>query len=189
MKLAKVGGVPILVSGFHRLNAAKAARRQSILAEVYDIRPQELLWAATEENLKHGLPMKAREYRTVFRAYVQAGRYRTGNNGVKSSRAIAADLNGIVSHTTVVRWMRSQFPAIYRKMTSDEDRPPGKGGLPEVRVPTEEQVLLNSALDALAQLRAAVPGITSPEARGHLIEPLKAVLMAMDEKTAVSPDF
>lgn len=189
VKLARVNGAPVLVSGFHRVNAARLARRSSILAEVYDARPESLLWMAARENTTHGMPMKTKEYRKVFQAYVRSRQYLTQDNRVKSSRIIVDDLSRAVSHATVLRWMKSDFPSIYRKMTEQGDNPGDAGGTHDVHQPTEEDMMLAMALSAIGKLQAAVVGIKSPDARGQLIGPLKEVLLRMDEATATSPDF
>jgi uncharacterized ParB-like nuclease family protein len=187
--LSGLNGALVLVSGFHRYHAAKSAGRTALLAEVHPMRPERLLWRAAAENLTHGLPMKAKDHRGAFRAYVKSGMHRLPNGKVKASRTIATELNNIRSHATVLKWMESDFPSVYALMAGGTDEPTDAGGLQEQPPLTEEQALLQSALDALGQLKAAAPGIKSASARGELIEPLKAVLGLLDEKTAEKPDF
>ncbi|WP_296578242.1 ParB N-terminal domain-containing protein [Phreatobacter sp.] len=110
--LASLNGALILVSGFHRYHAAKLARQTALMAEVHQAKPERLLWRAAAENLAHGLPMKAKDHRGAFRAYVQSGMHRLPNGKVKASRTIAEELNNIRSHATILNWMRSDFPSV-----------------------------------------------------------------------------
>lgn len=187
--LASLNGALILVSGFHRYHAAKLARQTALMAEVHQAKPEQLLWRAAAENLAHGLPMKPKDHRGAFRAYVQSGMHRLPNGKVKASRTIAEELNNIRSHATILSWMRSDFPSVYALMAGGADEPTDAGGLNEQAGPTEEQILLWAALDMLGQLKASATGITSPSARGELIGPLKSLLAQLDEATAEKPDF
>ena len=98
---------------------------------------------AAEANLTHGLPLKSAAKKEVFRAFVRAGKHRKGRAGVKSSRDIAAALQGIITHQTVLEYMRRDFPAIHAKMRGSEESPHGVGGLPD-RVAVREKEIFGA---------------------------------------------
>jgi len=88
---AEIGGLLILIDGWHR---HRAALREGISAvpvivvEAHSV--EEAKWLAAEENRKHGVPYKSRELQKVFAAYIDAGKH-LKKRGLKSYREIGAD--------------------------------------------------------------------------------------------------
>ncbi|MGR9284285.1 hypothetical protein [Rhizobium johnstonii] len=120
-----------LVDGWHRVEATKANGGRAITAEVVVARPDEIAWLAVVANRAHGLQLKlTREVRRgIFRAYVRAGKHRTGRGRkVKTASEMAQDLNGIVSRRQLPSWMAADFPAIYRAMNGNGLEEPDTGG-------------------------------------------------------------
>lgn len=113
--LARINGALYLVDGWHRLGAAQLNGAAGIWAEVTDMTADEAQWTAAQANLTHGLPLKPKEVRAVFRAYVKSRQHRSGR-GYKSYRDIAADLAHRVGHTTIRNWMERDFPSVFRAM-------------------------------------------------------------------------
>jgi hypothetical protein len=160
VKVANVNGTLLLVDGWHRIEALKLLGRYDVPAWVFPATEEEARWEAARANLTHGLPLKAREVRNVFRAYVRSKRHRTGGR-FKSYREIAADLASRVAYTTVRNWMQKEYPAIYRAMQADYDEekvdwsengPPGRPGVSSLDAARGN---LDAALNEARSMRAS----------------------------------
>lgn len=116
----------VLIDGWHRVEAirknatAHDAKGLTVTAHVLrgEQEPRRWSWLGAQANLTHGLPLQYRRRREIFRAYVRAGEHRKGGRGspMKSARCMSRDLGGLATHPTVLKWMRSDFPAVYRAM-------------------------------------------------------------------------
>lgn len=154
VKVAMVGGVPVVIDGWHRLAALDTLGILTVDVEVIEATPKEARWLAAKANLAHGLPLKGSELREVFRAYVRAGEHlETTKHGkrLKSYRAIGAELGR--THPTIRAWMQRDFPRIARKY-SNEENAKMTGGVREVD-PEEEhaETVRNKLNDVLAASR------------------------------------
>ena len=139
---------------------------------------------AAEANLKHGVPLNRGETRKLLSAYVKAGRHRLGKRRVKSSRDIAKDLHGLASHATILKWMKSDFPSVYRQMTDRRPEGTGEGGLPEV---DQEEVRHQAALSAIDRLKAESRGIEDQARRGEVIAYLRTALEDIEQALPWEP--
>jgi hypothetical protein len=119
LSLARIGGVPFVVDGWHRLEAAKRAGLDRVDGQIVTEDPQEALWLAAEANTKHGLPLKPREYRKVLGAFIRAGKHRKGRR-LLSYRDMAKAIGGVVSYTTVRNWAMKDFPRVAAELTAAE---------------------------------------------------------------------
>lgn len=74
--VAMVGGVPLVVDGWHRVAALRHIGRGRVEAEVVEASRDEALVLAMMANLRHGLPLKPREkgaaVRRALGAYLAA---------------------------------------------------------------------------------------------------------------------
>lgn len=197
VRVAIVAGVPCLVDGWHRVAAHEAAGRGTVVAVLVAASEDEARWWAAKANLTHGLPLKSNERRAVFRAYVGAKRHlkpkprREGPHPLKSYREIAADLGGIVRHTTVRFWMREDFRDLFLRMGggegSRENEKPGHAITPET-------VNRNTAQGHLEQALAASRGMHDPDLRGSLVELAERIAKAIRDggewhRPDANPDF
>ncbi|MDR9774327.1 hypothetical protein RJJ65_16975 [Rhizobium hidalgonense] len=101
-----------LVDGWHRVRATQEIGRGAISAAVVAAEAHEIPWIAYEANRGHGLRLKMTmvERREIFRAYVKAGRHKTGRGrGIKSANAMGKDLVGVVMTPTWLDGLR--FPS------------------------------------------------------------------------------
>jgi len=119
----RIGATPlenmyVILNGFHRFVALKNIRQESVTARVVTVDQHvslhHLRWLGGRENLKNGLPLKAKDTRELFRAYVKAKQHKIGNT-YKSYRKIAEEM-AFVTHQTIANWMQSDFPSVYRAM-------------------------------------------------------------------------
>jgi hypothetical protein len=157
------------------------------MAEVIEASDEEARWISARSNLAHGEPLKAKEHREVFRAYVKAGHcFHKGKQGKqrrpKSSREIAADLHGLRSHTTIVHWMREDFPSIWKAMGGPVSAGVNRASKGEPGAGRRDEVL-----QLLAQAEVAVKAIPDPEHRGQVLTALAKVSKALQEAGPVEP--
>jgi Predicted transcriptional regulators len=179
-----VNGVPVVVDGWHRTTAAKQIGRATLPAHLIEADEKELAWLGVEANRAHGVPLKRSEARSIFKAYVRAGRHKKSKNRVKSSREIAEDLHGMKSHATILEWMRQDFPSVYRQMSRGEDEPRFEGGLHEVK---PEERFYEAAETALATLMANIRGVKDPAKRGQIIADLEKALQEIKQDKPWEP--
>lgn len=67
---------------------------------------------AAQANCKHGLPLKPKEMRNVFKVYVGSRQHREANGWINSYRRMESDLGNRVSYNTLRNWMKKDFPKI-----------------------------------------------------------------------------
>lgn len=163
IKVAKVNGTPVLVDGWHRVTALHQLGQDTVEAEVVEASEREAQWLAAQANLTHGLPLKPKEVREVFRAYIRARKHRVKPGEIKSYRTMAQELGGLVSHNSLRNWTQQDFPKLYRQMGGDDGK--HSGGL-EV---TEGESFEDQARSNLQQAVAAARAVTSEKARGELV--------------------
>lgn len=182
IQVVLVNNAPVLVDGFHRVAAAKHAGVSALLAVVQEAKTNELRWLAAEANLRHGLPLRPRERREAFKAYVRAGRWRKEDRSIKSSREMAGELQGMCSHQTILNWMRKDFRHVWELMTRSEEDPRHDGG--EADPPTEDDFMRAETLSLLRQAKVAMRGIADPILRGEMIAEAE---MTLDEMRHCRP--
>lgn len=184
IKVARIGGNLFLVDGAHRMEAARQAGRIVIQAEIVDgLSEAEARWEAACANLSHGLPLKSKEHRAVFRAFVKAGKHRKDRRYL-SYRDMAIELGGIRAHTTLRNWMKQDFPKIAKAMGDDGAQVfGGRGELPGGRSIDPHRMAIEGHVRALKTLYDTLP---EGERRGFYGD-LKRVWR--DESQAESDDF
>lgn len=154
VSVANLEGVFILTDGWHRVAALESLGEIEVDAVVQPAASvEEVRWLAARANLTHGLPLKSKEYREVFRAYIRARNHRRNDKSFKSYREIAAEIGGARGYTTIRNWMQKDFPSVFRAMRG-YDEPPADGVVPQaVELPA-------IAIEALKDARAAMPAVT-----------------------------
>src|SRR3954463_11996111 len=88
IEVMRVAGTLYLVDGFHRLAAARAAdKEQQLEVKVLpDGTLDEARWRAFVANRQHGLPLKRKDLRAGFRAYIKTRQHRSAKGPIKSYR-------------------------------------------------------------------------------------------------------
>jgi hypothetical protein len=128
IKVARTpGGALFLVDGWHRLEAGALETRPSfevhgveVWAEVAELSEAQARWEAARANLGHGVALKTREMRNVFRAFIKAGQHKQGPRGaLMSYRDMSKHIAG-VSHTTLRNWTVVDFPRLFQAMGGAE---------------------------------------------------------------------
>ncbi len=112
----------LLIDGWHRMQALINIGADEAEVQVSRVQancsPYLLRWMGGRENLSHGVSLDLKDKRSLFRDYVKAGMHRKPM-GFKSYRDIAKDIPS-VSHQTIARWMRMDFPSVAVRMSKDE---------------------------------------------------------------------
>lgn len=131
---------------------------------------REAEWLAANGNTEHASPLKAKEYRRIFQAFVRAQKHHRVDGSLKSYREIAAEIGGARGYTTVRNWMKQDFPGVFRAMGGHYE----PFGLTQDDRPTVS--LTAAVFDALKGARAALPAVRNPYERGKLVELLEQML-------------
>ncbi|MCW5684263.1 MAG: ParB/RepB/Spo0J family partition protein [Pseudolabrys sp.] len=174
--VATINRAPVLVDGWHRVRATQLVGLDELPARLISAEPNELLWLAAAANMAHGLPLSRSAGREIFRAYVRAGRYRNPKGRPKSSREIAADLQGTRSHQTIINWMRQDFPEVFQEMRGEESPTPRRAATEAL---SPEETMAQTALDHLNAARRAMQGVSDPVRRGELIDEAERIVAEM----------
>lgn len=170
----------MLVDGWHRVSAYERCGIESIEARFIVATASEAKWLAAHANLTHGLPLKPREVRTAFRAFIRARRHllpvnRKGDRQcIHSYRDIARVFGGFVTHHTIRNWMIRDFPKIASRMGGEAAPFAEQPGIDD-----PQEGFAQAAQDALANALAASRGVTDPERRGHLAHEAERIAKAI----------
>lgn len=168
LDIALVDGVYRLIDGWHRLEALRLLERAAAEVNITEMSMNEARLAAALANTAHGLPLKPKELRNVFNAYIGTRHHYRANGRLKSYREMAADLNGAVSYRTLNRWMERDHPKIAKEMSMQhggEDKGHYRdGGPPRPDQITALQVATTSLDNAFAEAR----GMPSEDRRALL---------------------
>jgi hypothetical protein len=188
IEVAEVDGVLFLTDGWHRLEAQKrlVGLWGKVEAVVEAMNISEAKWRAASGNLKHGLPLKSNELRSVFRTYIKTKRFKSTKGKLKSYREIATELGGKVAHTTLRNWMKKDFPKLFSRYSGESS-----GALLEgnKEVPLDER-LRETANEALSVLLTAYNGIKDEREKGDLVELAEMVLREMKASSyEINSDF
>jgi hypothetical protein len=169
IRVADVGGMLILVDGWHRVTALKQLGNAYVDAEIVPMSRDDALWAASIANAKHGVPLSKEEHVNVFRNYIATGRHikDEGPTGIthKSYREIADELPINRSYGTIRNWMNELYPDIAKAMggSSVESN--------ERRKASHDSALDNNAPDTNAPDNS-VPNDSVPQHHVKLVEEL-----------------
>ncbi|WP_157934151.1 ParB N-terminal domain-containing protein [Microvirga ossetica] len=93
IQIVYMNGAPVLIDGWHRVEAMGQLGRVEVEATVLEATEKEAYWLAAKANMEHGVSYKKSELREVFRAYVEAGQHKKSKNRFKSYREMQSDLS------------------------------------------------------------------------------------------------
>ena len=110
--LAHIDGSLYLVDGWHRVAAALANNQYLIWASVSEMTFDEARWYAAKANTEHGLPLKAKELREVFRAFIETNRHMQGQK-LMPYREIAKRIGK--GFSTIRNWIKADYPRLFEK--------------------------------------------------------------------------
>ena len=178
IRVALVNGALVVVDGHHRLAAHEQRGALEIEAEIIKASADEAQWLAAVANMAHGLPLRGKEIRTVFRAMLKARKHlakpTTGAmmpGKLLSYRELAALMGGVVRHTSLHKWMREDFPDIARRMADA-----GTGEASRENRRDDTSVFYNTVMASIATASANAAGVREAEARGTMIKAVEGLL-------------
>jgi uncharacterized ParB-like nuclease family protein len=176
VRVARINKALYLVDGFHRLQAARAAGRETIAANVARMSLEEARGYALLANTKHGKRLSPKDKAHIFARYVELGRHLDAHGTVKACRAIAAELNQVYSHETV----RTKLKGLGIEMDEAVEYPGGykawgSGGGDEGELAQEVEDEAWGALEAFRAAGAAMEPVGLQELLGAARELVDAL--------------
>lgn len=132
-------GILYLWDGWHRVEALKDLGRVSVEAYTEEGTFQDAQRRAATANLDHGKPLSGEEKKNAFILFMESGAFliREGRRTYKKSyREIVEEFKGVISKSSISRWMKTKprLQKIHRKWYQDEQPKP-----------TEDYIKLNAA--------------------------------------------
>lgn len=190
IKVGKVGDKLYLVDGWHRLEAGAVEQGLgfgTVTARVKVMTEDEVRWEAAKANLGHGVPLKTRDYRNVFRAFIRAKQHHKGRGRFMSYREMAAALGVGVVHTTLHNWTQKDFPSLAKALGGGQEGNQASGPPPLVGLTLEEEHI-REAHKALEQLSKHATSFGSPSERWKLLAGLRATAAALEAAGVEEPE-
>lgn len=170
LQVASVDGVPCLVDGYHRAAALEFLGFEEADAIITEATRDEAQWMAAQANMTHGLPLKPREVREVFRVYIRTGRYKKGSGKWKSYREMGEELGR--PHSTIRHWMEKDFKKLYHAYGGDNRG--ADGGCHPIQDPPPAAGA-KEAIEHIHAVRRTFQGTSCPDARQSIQLYLKAL--------------
>jgi hypothetical protein len=176
IKLARINGSLYLVDGWHRFGAACENDQWYLWADISDMTLDEARWQAAKANTQHGLPLKTREYRDVFRAFIDSDQHTQGKK-LMPYREIATQIGKPFS--TIRNWMEADYPRLFKKYQQNANGVPG-----EAVDDREEKQMRRRLGDAEAALYNVknIGRTLDPRCLGELISTARGVLSDLENK-------
>jgi len=190
IKVARVKGLLYLLDGWHRMEAGalqtmKGLDGEEVLALMADMTEPQARWESAQANLGHGVPLRNREMRNVFRAFIKAKRHIKQDGNYMSYREMGEALGK--PHRTIHEWTRRDFPHLARKLGGHD------GGNPKAEAPTAnvwslEEEHRHEAARALQQLQQHGMALSDPRGRWVVLQELARVQALLQAAGAVEPE-
>jgi hypothetical protein len=175
-----------VIDGWHRLHAAQYLGVEALPVIIEEMSFRDAMGEAALANLTHGLPIKRSELRQAFGMFVRSGRNRKGkgkNISYMSYRELAQALQGAVKHTTLLNWMRKDFPKIANAMGGDDH---GNSQAEPPRV-DRQRAYISLAYEGIEQLGTHFKEVQCPTARYEIHQQALATLEDMKQFEMVKP--
>jgi len=177
--LAHIDGSLYLVDGWHRVAAALANNQFLIWADVSEMTFDEARWYAAKANTEHGLPLKSKEVREVFRAFIDTRQHVLGNGGkgLMPYREIAKRIGKPFSTTR--NWMKADYPRLFEQYQQMANGSPDDTDFDREAKMMERR--LTKAEAAIHNVRNTGRTL-DPENLGKLIHTLRETLSDLETK-------
>lgn len=168
--LAHIDGSLYLVDGWHRVAAALTNNQYLVCADIFEMTFNEARWYPAKANTEHGLQLKSKELREVFRAFIETDRHLQGQK-LMPYREIAKRIGK--GFSTIRNWMKADYPSLFEKYQQMAN------GLPDnTNFDREAKIMERRLTQAEADIRnVRNTGRTlDPENLGKLIYTLRETL-------------
>lgn len=172
IRVGHVKGTYYLVDGWHRMEAGALVTMEDVAegvqvrVELADLTMKQAIWQAAKANMAHGVPLKGRELREVFRAFVKAGEHRAPDGGFLSYRDIERAIGK--GHTTIRNWMQKDFPSVFAAISGGENGN-AEAGPAEVERWDPAREHLQTAQEAVQTIAGGLAAMT-PEGRWEVLQ-------------------
>jgi len=124
VKVARINGGYFLVDGWHRVAALERLNEYQVEAVVVASTIEEARAYAATANLLHGLPLKKGELRNALKLYIKCKRHKNEYGVLKSYREMEEELGKRIPYSTIRKWIRQDFPALFRAKQKQGDDDP-----------------------------------------------------------------
>lgn len=181
--LAHIDGSLYLVDGWHRVAAALSNNQYLILAAVSEMTFDEARWYAAKANTEHGLPLKAKELREVFRAFIETNRHMQGQMLMPYWEIAKRIGKGF---STIRNWMKADYPRLFEKYQQMANGAPDTTDF-DREAKTMERRLTQAEAD-IRNVRNAGRTL-DPENLGKLIHALRETLSDLETKPYEPVEF
>jgi hypothetical protein len=186
IRLALVRGAFYLVDGWHRLEAGAVTFSEldgGVLAEVATMTEHQAQWEAAKANDDHGVPLKAKEYRAKFGAFIATKQHVTGRGKAMSYR----DMSAVIGkpHTTLRGWLQKDHPKVFRAMQGEGGLNVAPGAVSPVGLSLDAE-RIGQAQEAARTLQQIADILGTAEARGELVAILEETLRVLKAGGAVA---
>ncbi len=191
IKVARIANVLYLIDGWHRVEAGALQtdmlHRGAVLALVASMSPQQARWEAARANMGHGVPLKTRDYRRVFQAFIKAKQHRKARGQLMSYREMAEAIGLGIAHTTLRNWTMQDFPPLFKALGGPEGGN-HKAELQSPELPTLEQEHSEEAGKALSALAQHVKAMANPQSRWVVLQGLEALVATVQAAGVEQPE-
>jgi hypothetical protein len=173
--LAHINGSLYLVDGWHRIEATLLNDQYLVWAVISEMTLDEACWQAAKANTVHGLPLKTKELREVFRAFIDTRQHEQGPEKFMPYRDIAKRIGK--GFSTVRNWMRADYPMLFRKYQQMAN-----GAVEPGEFDREEQAMQKRLTKAVAGVHNArnIGRTLGPAHLGELISTLQETLSDLE---------
>jgi hypothetical protein len=186
VSVAMLNSAPILLDGWHRIQALENLGRLVVAAKVVKVTSaREVKLLAAQANLEQGLYLKAADIKRCFLMYLDGGGHLDARGQFTGYEKLGQVFGK--SKATVWNWTRRHRPRIAAQFAREEQARWADLGLPRKPIGTPEDNLADSVSRALDTALAAFRGITDDAERGFLIKRADAMLAAMRSGSANDP--
>lgn len=176
-----------VIDGWHRLHALEGLGVEAVPVIIQELSFKDAMGEAALANLTHGLPIKKAELRQAFGMFIRSGRNRKGkgkNVTYMSYRELAQALQGAVKHTTLLNWMRKDFPKIANAMGGNENG----NALAEPPRVDRQQSYVSAVYEGLEQAGVHFKEVHCLETRYRLYTEASAMVKAMEQFEMREPE-
>lgn len=192
IKVARCAGGLYLLDGWHRMEAGALLLQDGtdglggVRAVVADMHEDRMPWEAARANVGNGVQYKYGEYRAVYGAFIKSKQHHKRRGAYMSYREMAAALGLGVSHVTLYKWTRADFPRLAAALSSKDygNQKAGTYAVETLSMEDQHRCEANKALEALSQHAGALEDAGN---RWVVLQELEATVAMLRAKGVEAP--
>ena len=174
-------GRPVVLDGWHRIEAAESVGQQEITAKLFKVTLPEALRIAATANLGHGVPLSRKDLRAALNKLLDGGAHKKRGGGYRTYKDLAADLGNTLSVSTVWAWVKRDRPRIAAAMGGGSK----EGAAPEPAGVTSEELAVSAFRNGLVDALAAAPGVRRQKNRQAMVAALEEAIVRVKRNAPV----